>query len=261
MNPRLPVLIVGGVILAGVFISSHRDMIENPPQNPREACGQIMDSNYCRAAVAFNDMRQERRPQVAAVPSRPDERRTPGVIDSRITQANIGRTICNPDFIKARTLPPSWTAATTRRMADVLYPDQNPDNLVLDQLVPIALGGAPKDQRNLWLQSWAGEQNSEKKDGLETMLNRMVCRGQLTLAAAQQAVAVDWIGAYDRAMTPQNLASFGLPQRWASAPKIGQEKMQQQVALPAPGPQEPVVLQAEIEPEAQSYEVPAIPIN
>lgn len=261
MNPRLPVLIVGGVILAGVFISTHRDMIENPPQTPREACGQIMDSNYCRAAVAFNDMRQERRPQVAAVPFRPDERRTPGVIDSRITQANIGRTICNPDFIKARTPPPSWTAATTRRMANVLYPDQNPDNLVLDQLVPIALGGAPKDQRNLWLQSWAGEQSGQKKDGLETMLNRMVCSGQLTLAAAQQAVAVDWIGSYDRAMTPLNLAKFGLPERWAAAPKIAQQGKQQQVSLPASQSQEPVVLQAEIVPESQAYEVPAIPIN
>lgn len=259
--PRLPVLLVGGVILAGVFMSSHRDMIDNPPQTPREACGQLIDPSYCRAAVAVNDLRQNRLPQVAAVPSLPDEGRTPGTFDPAITQGNIASTICNPKFISARTPPPSWTATATRRMAAVLHPDQNPDNLVLDQLVPIALGGAPQDQRNLWLQSWAGEAGSQKKDGLETLLNRMVCSGQLTLAAAQQAVAVNWIDTYQRAMTPQNLARYNLPLAWATGPKIEL----QQGGLPVPSPMQqtdgPIVLQAELSDDTQPYEVPAIPID
>ncbi|SCW93597.1 hypothetical protein SAMN02927924_04362 [Sphingobium faniae] len=259
MIPRLPVLIVGGVILAGVFVASHPDMIDNPPGTTREACDQLLNSDYCRAAVAFNDLRQNRLPQVAAVPPLPNERRTPGSFDPAITQDNIAATICDPKFISARTPPPSWTAAMTRRMAAVLYPDQNPDNLALDQLVPIALGGAPQDQRNLWLQSWAGEANSEKKNGLETLLNRMVCSGQLKLAAAQQAVATDWIDAYRRAMTPENLARYNLPQRWASAPQI--EQQPQPMTLPAREIDGPVVLQAEISPETQSYEVPPIPVN
>lgn len=257
--PRLPVLLVGGVILAGVFITSHRDMIDHPPATPREACDQLLSPDYCRAAVAFNDLRQNRLPQAAAVPPLPDEQRTPGSFDPAITQDNIATTICNPKFISARTPPPSWTAAMTRRMAAVLFPDQNPDNLALDQLVPIALGGAPQDLRNLWLQSWAGEANGEKKNGLETLLNRMVCSGQLKLAAAQQAVAVNWIDTYRRAMTPQNLARYNLPQRWASGPEIVQQV--QTMPLPAHELDGPVVLQAEISPETQPYEVPAIPMN
>lgn len=261
MIHRLSVLLVGGVILAGVFITSHRDMIENPPASPREACDQLVNSSYCRAAVAFNELRQNRLPQAAAVPPLPDEQRTPGSYDPAITQDNIATTICNPKFISARTPPPSWTAAMTRRLAAVLYPDQNPDNLALDQLVPIGLGGAPQDQRNLWLQSWAGEANSEKKNGLETLLNRMVCGGQLKLAAAQQAVAVNWIDTYRRAMTPQNLARYNLPLAWASGPKIEL----QQSGLPVPSPIQqtdgPIVLQAELSDDAQPYEVPAIPID
>jgi hypothetical protein len=254
-------LLVGGVILAGVFMSSHRDMIDNPPQTPREACGQLIEPSYCRAAIAFNDLRQNRLPEIAAVPALPDEGRTPGTFDPAITQDNIVSTICNPKFVSARTPPPSWTAATTRRMAAVLHPDQNPDNLVLDQLVPIALGGAPLDQRNLWLQSWAGEEGSEKKNGLETLLNRMVCSGQLRLAAAQQAVAINWIDTYQRAMTPQNLARHNLPQKWASGPKI--EPQQSPLAQPLPAQQMdgPIVLQAELSDDAQPYEVPAIPVN
>ena len=36
------------------------------------------------------------------------------------------------------------------------------------------------------------------KDKLENRLNSLVCSGQLTLAAAQQAIAGNWVAAYQR---------------------------------------------------------------
>ncbi|MEJ7928148.1 hypothetical protein WG908_15485 [Sphingobium sp. AN641] len=254
---RLAIFAVGGVILAALFGETHPDFIENPPQSAREACDQLADQSDCRAALALNDLRQKRLPKAAPAPLLPDQRRTPGAYDPTITQENIAATICNPKFVAARKPPPSWTAAATRRIAAVQLPDIDPGSLVLDQLVPISLGGAPKDYRNLWLQSWAGKENAEKKDGLETLLNRMVCSGQLTLAAAQEAVAVNWLDTYRRAMTMQNLARYTLPANWAiSSPNLQPDFV--------PEPQSdsgPVVLEAQIEPESQPYEVPAIPVD
>jgi len=257
MMQRLAICAVGGVILAGLFGETHPDFIENPPQSAREACDQLADQSDCRAALALNDLRQKRLPKAAPAPLLPDQRRTPGAYDPTITQENIAATICNPKFVAARKPPPSWTAAATRRIAAVQLPDIDPGSLVLDQLVPISLGGAPKDYRNLWLQSWAGQENAEKKDGLETLLNRMVCSGQLTLAAAQEAVAVNWLDAYRRAMTMQNLARYKLPANWA----ISSPNLQPDFVPEPPSDSGAVVLEAQIEPESQPYGVPAIPVD
>lgn len=58
-----------------------------------------------------------------------------------------------------------------------------------DHLVPLELGGS-SDVRNLWPEPYAG--GSYTKDGVETRLNHVVCSGQVTLEAAQQAIATNW---------------------------------------------------------------------
>jgi hypothetical protein len=254
---RLAIFAVGGVILAALFGETHPDFIANPPQSAREACDQLANQSDCRAALALNDLRQNRLPKAAPAPALPDQRRTPGAYDPTITQDNIAATICNPKFVAARKPPPSWTAVTTRRIAAVQLPDIDTGSVVLDQLVPISLGGAPKDYRNLWLQSWAGQENAEKKDGLETLLNRMVCSGQLSLATAQEAVAVNWLDTYQRAATMQNLTRYKLPQHWGAKPQDIQPDF-----VPEPHSESgPIVLDAQIEPDSQPYEVPAIPVD
>lgn len=254
---RLAIFAVGGVILAALFGETHPDFIANPPTTAREACDLLAGQSECRAAPALNDLRQNRLPKAAPAPALPDPRRTPGVYDPAITQANIAATICNPNFVAARKPPPSWTAAVTHRMAAVLLPNVDPGDLVLDQLVPIALGGAPTDYRNLWLQSWAGQEGAPKKDGLETLLNRRVCNGQLSLADAQQAVAMNWIDAYRRAKTMQDLARYKLPH---DSGAFSQNNLPDFVSEPQTG-SGPVVLDAQIEPENQPHEVPAIPVD
>jgi hypothetical protein len=68
----------------------------------------------------------------------------------------------------------------------------------IDHLIPLCLGGADDDS-NLWAQprrtieeTW----NAEAKDRLEHHLCSMVCRGDVEISDAQEAIATDWIKAY-----------------------------------------------------------------
>ena len=62
-------------------------------------------------------------------------------------------------------------------------------------LVPLELGGAVNDPRNLWPEPGA---SPNPKDALEDRLRSMVCDGELTLAAARAAIATNWVSAYRR---------------------------------------------------------------
>ena len=64
-----------------------------------------------------------------------------------------------------------------------------------DHLIPRELAGAD-DVRNLWPQPRSGEWNAHRKDVLENRLHGLVCLGDLTLDAAQEAIRTDWIAAY-----------------------------------------------------------------
>ena len=59
-----------------------------------------------------------------------------------------------------------------------------------DHLVPLELGGATNDSRNLWPEPGA---SPNPKDVVEDELNREVCDGRMTLARAQLAIATDWV--------------------------------------------------------------------
>ena len=65
--------------------------------------------------------------------------------------------------------------------------------------MPLELGGAVNDPRNLWPEpDYASAQGYylNPKDHVERALNRLVCGGQMTLARAQQLIAGNWVAAY-----------------------------------------------------------------
>jgi hypothetical protein len=82
------------------------------------------------------------------------------------------------------------------------YADRNPAHYQEDHLVPLELGGAPRDPRNLWPQPNTAflpdgtEVGSKEKDDLEDELHRRVCAGTMALDDAQRAFARDWIAAW-----------------------------------------------------------------
>jgi hypothetical protein len=59
-----------------------------------------------------------------------------------------------------------------------------------DHLIPLELGGSPSDPRNLWPQPGA---SPNPKDDVERAARTRVCDGQLSLAAAQRAIASNWV--------------------------------------------------------------------
>ena len=139
----------------------------------------------------------------------PDPARTPGSINPGATQENLDDTVCNSGWA-AKVRPPSaYTSAL--KFAQIIeygYSDRNPAHYQEDHLVPLELGGAPRDPRNLWPQpnvitlADGSEINAEAKDNLEDELHRRVCEGSMLLADAQRLIAGDWIAAWEAAGRP-----------------------------------------------------------
>lgn len=77
-------------------------------------------------------------------------------------------------------------------------PAAQSDDYELDYLITPGLGGED-DIRNLWPQPHrAASWNAYAKDVLEERLHEMVCTHQLDLAVAQEAIATNWIAAYQK---------------------------------------------------------------
>ena len=121
----------------------------------------------------------------------PDTRCTPGSIDPAVKQADIGSTICKKGWT-ATVRPPE--SQTERFKYDVAYPaygTPQSERTELDHLVPLELGGS-NDATNLWPEH---PPTPNPKDKVEDVLNAAVCDGRVKLAAAQAAIAADWLTA------------------------------------------------------------------
>jgi hypothetical protein len=107
-----------------------------------------------------------------------------------VTHETIGSTICVPGWTK--TVRPS-ARSTARIKIKLIRELEIPEELLvdfeLDHRIPLALGGATSDPRNLELQPWdeAGE-----KDRIEACLSRAVCAGTITLDEARRRIWADW---------------------------------------------------------------------
>jgi hypothetical protein len=126
---------------------------------------------------------------------RPDPRCTPGALDPAITAASAGRTICTRGW--TRTVRPPVRVSEPEKLASMAaYGDHgSPRAYEYDHLVPLELGGAANDPRNLWPEPGA---SPNAKDALERRLHSLVCGGRLPLAAAQATIATDWVAAWQR---------------------------------------------------------------
>jgi hypothetical protein len=94
------------------------------------------------------------------------------------------------------TLPAPWetscssTNAIKRRQFDAFgLPPELMADFRLDHAIPLSLGGAPADERNLQL---LDEQGSERKDMVERCLSRAVFEGRRAFADAQRLIWNDW---------------------------------------------------------------------
>jgi hypothetical protein len=134
---------------------------------------------------------------------------TPGAINPNATQDNLVETVCKSGWATSVRPPAAYTSALkVAQIVEYGYADKDPRHYQEDRLVPLELGGAPRDKRNLW-----PEPNtialpdgtaigSKEKDDLEDALHRKVCNGTMQLADAQLAIARDWVAAWEGAGRP-----------------------------------------------------------
>lgn len=132
----------------------------------------------------------------------PDPRCTPGAVDPAVTQATIGETICRPGWT-GTVRPPESVSEPEKYASMAAYGVAGPaSRYEYDHLVPLELGGAANDPRNLWpeldFSRPEGYDELNPKDALEYALRDRVCDGRMTLAAAQRAIARDWVAASRR---------------------------------------------------------------
>ena len=132
---------------------------------------------------------------------RPDARCTPGAVNPAVRQATIASTICRLGWTSTVRPPVSVTEPEKLSSMAAYGLGGSPSSYEYDHLVPLELGGAVNDPRNLWPepnQAHASGFYRNLKDRLENALKRMVCRGAATLAQMQHVIASDWPAAYRR---------------------------------------------------------------
>jgi hypothetical protein len=146
---------------------------------------------------------------LALRPGLPDPRLTPGAINPNVRPDTLADTICSPGWTATVRPPSAYTSAL--KIAQILeygYADRDRSHYQEDHLVPLELGGAPRDPRNLWPQPLTAMLpdgtpiGAAKKDELEDELKRRVCDGRIELEAAQRAIAGDWVAAWIDAGRP-----------------------------------------------------------
>jgi len=133
--------------------------------------------------------------------ARPDPRCTPGALNPAVTQATIGSTICRSGW--TATVRPAESVTEPEKFASMrAYGLAGPASLYeYDHDVPLELGGAVNDPRNLWPEldySIPDGYYLNPKDRLEQALKRQVCDQEMSLSEAQQLIAANWVTAYRR---------------------------------------------------------------
>src|SRR5579864_5189555 len=111
---------------------------------------------------------------------------TPGAFDAAVTQATISSTICAPGWA-AHVAPSAGYLAGLKQKQIAQYHATGPASAYIeDHLIPLSLGGAPLDPKNLWPQP---RSRATIDRGFENGLARQVCTGTIPLAQAQKLIA------------------------------------------------------------------------
>jgi hypothetical protein len=115
----------------------------------------------------------------------PDPKITPGALNPKVRQSTIKKTICKSGWRKTIRPPVSYTNALKIQQM-VLYGETgSPSEYEEDHFIPLDLGGAPRNPKNLWPEPHS---QSKVSNPLETQLRRNVCKGVMKLTKARAAI-------------------------------------------------------------------------
>lgn|SRR5487761_2706072 len=137
----------------------------------------------------------------AGLYSRPDPRCTPGALNPAVSASTLGSTICRSGWTSTVRPPESITEPEKFASMRAYGLAGSASGYEYDHDVPLELGGAVNDPRNLWPEPDYPIRSGfylNPKDRLETALKHRVCDGEMTLAEAQRLIATNWVAAYRR---------------------------------------------------------------
>jgi hypothetical protein len=102
-----------------------------------------------------------------------------------VRQATIRNTICKSGWRKKIRPSVSYTNALKIQQMILYQETGSPSEYEEDHFIPLELGGAPRNPKNLWPEPHS---QSKLSDPLETQLKRKVCKHVLTLKKARAAL-------------------------------------------------------------------------
>ena len=119
------------------------------------------------------------------------------VLNPDVQPETIDQTICVSGYTASVRPATSYTnGVKLKLLRESVGEGANASKYELDHIVPLAVGGHPRNLKNLMLQPWDGEYGAKTKDRLEKRLQQLVCSKQLGLRDAQAAIYGDWQSAY-----------------------------------------------------------------
>ena len=111
-------------------------------------------------------------------------------VNGDVTPATIQNTICIKGWTASIRPPVSYTNRIKKKVMRAMgLPLELMADFQLDHKLPLSLGGAPYDTRNLALMD---HDEAEEKDAVERCLPAAVCSGAISLKEAQEAMWRDW---------------------------------------------------------------------
>lgn len=115
------------------------------------------------------------------------------VLNPDVHQDTIDQTICVAGYTKTVRPATSYTNGVKRKlMREQGIDESRIQEFELDHIIPLTVGGHPRNIHNLMLQPWEGEDSAKIKDKLEVRLSKLVCQGQIMLSDAQACIWDDW---------------------------------------------------------------------
>jgi hypothetical protein len=118
-------------------------------------------------------------------PILPSRALTPGRLNPAVRQSTIRRTICRKRWTKSVRPPVSYTNALKVEQMVQYGETGSPALYEEDHLIPLELGGAPFNAKNLWPEP---RTQARVSDPLETSLKTKVCAARLSLRKARATI-------------------------------------------------------------------------
>jgi hypothetical protein len=134
----------------------------------------------------------------------PDARCTPGAIRTGVTLA----TICSYGYSRRVRPRESYTEPLKLAQIRAYHLPGRVRDYEEDHLVPLSIGGAPRNPANLWPEPRYGPNSAVEKNQLESWAARMACAGRIPLARLQHAMARNWTALYRAADSEPVLRAY-----------------------------------------------------